>query len=529
MRTKQDHGVSEAEQALRGRDYRRAHELCIARLQQNPNDAECYFLLGVLAADHENLEKARELIEKSLALGERPGRANAQLARCLIALNRKDEAVAAADRAAAAGPHTALELDTIGVAFSRAGLHDRAAEFYERAVEIEPRNGAFLYNLAASLQFLGRLSDAETRYREAHAAAPKDHRALAAAAQLAKQTPARNDIEALRRVFDQNRDDAEAARQIGHALAKCFEDLGDPAEAMVWLGRAKAGARQRSGFDFRGDAAPLFETSEATLQVGARAGFQDAAPIFVVGLPRTGTTLIDRILSAHPEVRSAGELTDFALHLKRAAGTPSPFVLDVETLKAAPQLDLADVGRRYAEGVSASLGLSGRFVDKMPLNAFYAPLILQALPQARIVCLRRHPADAMLSNYRQLFASGFSYYDYALDLEDAARYAAAFCKLTDAFAERLDPARLTIVRYEDVIEDIEGQTRRLLDFCGVDFDPACVEFHRNAAPVATASSAQVRQPLYRTSVDRWKRYRPAIDGALKILVDEGVLPAQALL
>ena len=225
---------------------------------------------------------------------------------------------------------------------------------------------------------------------------------------------------------------------------------------------------------------------------------------------------------------SAGELTDFALCLKRMTGTSSRLVLDPETLETAGEADAAALGKAYRESVKASLGLEGRFIDKMPLNIFYAPLILRAMPNARVICLRRHPADTVLSNYRQLFATGFSYYNYSYDLTHTAQYYAGFDRMVRAFAEALPADRFTQVHYEEVVEDIEGEARRLLDFCGLDFEPACIEFHRNAAPVATASSAQVRQPLYRTSLDRWKRYRPGIDPALEVLVAEGVLPAAIL-
>ncbi|MEO1020847.1 MAG: sulfotransferase, partial [Pseudomonadota bacterium] len=223
-------------------------------------------------------------------------------------------------------------------------------------------------------------------------------------------------------------------------------------------------------------------------------------------------------------VTQAGELTDFGLLLKRAVNSPGPYVLDAQTLAAATKIDLAPIGRAYEMQVRETIGIkTSAFTDKMPLNILYAPVILSALPNARVICLRRHPADTVLSNYRQLFATSFSYYNYAYDLEDTARYYAQFERLVEHYGATLPASRFTTVRYESVVDDIEAETRRLLAFCDLPFERACIDFHANQAPVATASSAQVRQPLYTSSLARWKRYRAGMGPALKVLIDEGCL------
>ncbi|HCJ19895.1 MAG TPA: hypothetical protein DHV57_21040, partial [Hyphomonas sp.] len=163
--------------------------------------------------------------------------------------------------------------------------------------------------------------------------------------------------------------------------------------------------------------------------------------------------------------------------------------------------------------------------DKLPLNAIYAPIILAALPEARIICLRRHPADTVLSNYRQLFATQFPYYDYALNLETTAHYYVGFDRMIRHYSETLPAGRFTQVHYEDVVGDIEAQTRRLLEFCGLSFEAQCLDFHQNAAPVATASSAQVREPLYTRALARWKRYEAQLTPALDILEAAGCIDA----
>jgi hypothetical protein len=205
------------------------------------------------------------------------------------------------------------------------------------------------------------------------------------------------------------------------------------------------------------------------------------------------------------------------------AKTPSNLVLDPETLDAAAGADLTAVGERYLQSVRGSLGLAGRFTDKMPLNVLLAPVILAALPEARVICLRRHPADTVLSNYRQMFATSFSYYNYAYTLEDTARYFVQFDRMVRHFEHALPPERFTLVQYERVVADLETEARRLLDFCGLPFEDQCLAFHENAAPVATASSAQVREPLYTTALGRWKRYEVGLKAALDILEAAGCL------
>jgi len=498
--------LDRAERLMAEKAYQPAHAICLEVLEQAPSSAKAWFLLGVLAADHDNPLKAAELFGRAMMLDVAEPKAPAQLARCLIALNRRDEALEAAAEAEARGAADAHTLDTLGVVYSRAGRHDRAIGFFERAFAREPRNAGFAYNLAASRQFSGDFAGAEAAYETALDLDPSLHRAWSSRVQLRRQTGEANFIGELTRQFEAAAGDAERRLHLGHALAKTYEDLGEPETALAWLLKAKSAKRRELGYDPRADA-ELFEAAAATFRAGDTPGGDPSErPVFVVGLPRTGTTLVDRILSSHPQVRSAGELTNFGLILKRMTKTPGAYVLDVPVLEAAGELDLRRAGAAYVESVGTVVGGRDRFVDKMPLNVIYAGLIHKALPNARIICLRRHPMDACLANFRQLFATGFSYYDYAYDLVDTARYYAGFERLVAHWRDVLPAERFTEVAYEDLVADQEGQTRRLLDFCGLDFDPRCLAFHENAAPVATASSVQVRSPIYATSIGRWRRY-----------------------
>ena len=518
-----DAKLEQAAGLLAQKAYQRAHALCMEVLKDAPGTAQAYFLLGQLALDHGNVAKAEELFGAAAKLDPGHAGAFAQKARCLLARSERAQAVEAARAAAALKPADAFTLDTIGVVMSRAGLHGEALPFYAAACRVEPGNAGYHYNHGAALQFAGEMEAARESYHLCALADPGDTRGLPSLVQITRQTAADNDVATLEAMFERHSNDPDAALRIGHALAKAHEDMGAPGPALSWLARAKAGKRAQIRHDEAADQR-LFETAiEMAAALRGRRSDAEGQPVFICGMPRTGTTLVDRILSSHSAVTPAGELSDLAICLKRAAGTPSRLVLDPETLRAAPGLDLTQLGTAYMDSVRSSLGISGRFTDKMPLNILLAPVILAALPGARVICLRRHPADTVLSNYRQMFATSFSYYNYAYSLEDTARYYAGFDQMVRAFEAQLPPERFCVVHYENVVGDLEGETRRFLDFCGLPFEEACLKFHENAAPVATASSAQVRQPLYTSALARWRRYEAGLAPALDILEAEGCL------
>lgn len=519
----------ETVRALDRRDFKRAHGLCLQILTHQPETADAFFLLGMIAAEHRNYAKAAELIERALTLD--PGRAeyHAHLGRCLVALRRPGAAFKAAAHALALEPADALTLDTIGVVMTHAGAHAEALEPFRRATEIDPGKAAYFYNLGASLQFAGRFTEAAESYRRALALDPADYRAWLSLAQVARAPLSPMEVATLEAVLASNTLDANAELHVCHALAKQSEDQGDFTRAFAYLQQAKTRKRREIRHSPDADSA-LFSAAATTAGFGTGSalspGCSSAEPFFIVGMPRTGTTLIERILSNHPSVFSAGELSNFSLVLKRAARTPSALILDPGTLVAGSKADLAKVGAGYVESTRPRTGHTRHFIDKMPLNFFYAGLIHRALPNAKIICLRRNPLDTVLSNYRQLFATSFSYYNYAYDLLDAGRYYIGFDRLARHWLETI-PANYCEVHYESVVADTEKEARRLVDFCGLEWDPACLRFEENAAPVATASSVQVRQPIYRTAVERWRKYEKELQPLIELFATEGILKRES--
>jgi tetratricopeptide (TPR) repeat protein len=475
------------------------------------------------AAEQRYAEAADEVAR---AIEADPAKAEylAQHARCLALLKREPEARSAAERAQALEPRDALTLDTLGVVWSRLAEHARAADVFHRAVLAEPDNAGYQYNLAASLRFLGRFDEAEQAYEAAVRAAPTLYRAHSALSELRKQAPERNHVERLLGLLPGAAGDIDGELHLRHALAKEYEDLGDYDRAFEHLVAGKTRKRGALRYSVDDDLALFVEVERLfgeRLLAAPAGGCASDEPIFVVGMPRSGTTLVERILSSHSHVLSAGELQNFGVCVKRMAGTPSRRVLDGATLVRAAALDFGTLGRRYIDSTRPTTGSKPRFVDKMPLNYFYLGVIRLALPNARIVCVRRDPLDTCVSNFRQLFAVTFSYYNYAYDLRDLGRYYAAFARLMTHWERTLGGAMLR-VQYEDLVRDPEAETRRLLEFCRLPWEPDCLRFHENAAPVATASAVQVRAPLNDKSIGRWRRYEAHLGPLREALAAEGI-------
>jgi len=497
--------------SLQNKNYKAVHADSIRAVQQDPSDPVPYFLLGVIAADHGNIKKASELFLRAESLDAANAFYPAFLSKTLSEARRPKEAKLAADRAVKCEIEAGFLADILGVVFSRCGFHKSAISLFERAIKLNPKPTNFHYNLGASAQFIGDFETAEAAYENALELDPKHYRALASVISLRKQTKEDNRLPNLKTLYKALQSEEDAAHQIGHAIAKTLEDLDEYEESFDWLLKAKAMKRE----DFRYDrqvGAETFAAAAQTIQAVSDGASLNRSPIFIVGLPRTGTTLADRILSSHSAVESAGELNIFSELVKARTGTSSKHVLDAETFRAAQSIDLAEIGREYTRQAKSRLHGAAHFIDKMPMNFFYASLIQRALPNARIIALRRGAMDSCLSNFRQLLSVKESFYNYTFDLEDTAFFYRQFDGLMKHWREALPANRFMEIRYEDIVQDQENQTRRLLEFCDLEFEEACMRFHENAAPVSTASSVQVRQPLYSGSIGRWKKYGNRLDG-----------------
>ncbi|KRG44663.1 sulfotransferase [Stenotrophomonas panacihumi] len=491
--------------ALNQRRWNEAWGIAQALLREGEHPG-VHFVAGVAAFEMQQLRPALNHMHRATLLNPERADYAAQMARMLTQVRQNREALIFADRAMALGSNEPVTLDTIGVVYTRANEHAKALVCYQQAVALAPKVASLRYNLGTCLLYFGRSDEARAEYRETVALDPRYWRAYTSLAQLRRCTPGDNDVDLLRNALAEGGEDPDAKLYLNLAMAKEQEDLGNYVEAFRCYSDGKRVQKIARGYESAQDEA-LFEAIAASFRADDLpvAGHDSEEPIFVLGMPRSGTTLVDRILSSHPDVHSAGELQNFAVVLKRLTGTTTPRVVDAATLSQVQGLDWARLGREYIESTRPGTAALPRFVDKLPHNFLFAGHIARALPRAKIICLRRNPMDTCLGNFRQLFALSSPNYDYSFDLMDVGRYYLMFDRLM-AHWQALFPGRILELEYEELVSAQEAKTRELLAFCGLDWNAACLQFERNEAPVATASLVQVRQPLTNAYIGRWRRY-----------------------
>ncbi|WP_164117414.1 sulfotransferase [Sphingorhabdus sp. Alg239-R122] len=517
------HWLTDAKKQLRVGHLQQAYDLALGRLSENRSDADAWGIMSLVALEGGNPVKSLELSEKSIGFGSSQVWILAGRGRALLTAGRQDEARDMAQSVALENCSDALEADTIGVILARTGLHEQAVPFFNFATDKDNKNAQFHYNLATSLQFIGELKEAASTYRSVLAMDPAFHRARLALVQLEPQGD--EDLVRIERLFANHHEDADSALQLGHAAAKIHESRGEHQKSLNWLHEAKRLKHQQVSHErdwvnalFKAANTHTVDISDTKAQA---AETPRHVPVFIVGMPRSGTTLIERIISSHSAVATAGELPDLALLAKRSSKTVGPHTLSPELLKA--PYDPGFVGKNYLMRTQTLTESNQCLIDKMPFNFFFAAHILESMPGARIVMVRRDPRDTVFANYRQLFATDFGYYNYAYDLEDTAHFVAHFVRLADHWRSILPASHYHEIHYEDVISNQESESRRLIDFLGLDWEGACLNFHKNAAPVATASSVQVRAPIHSKSVGQWKRYGESgelVNAALQKFAEE---------
>jgi len=443
-------------------------------------------------------------------------------AQCLMALGFPAEACSAAAMAEKSAPNEAVIRDSAGTIYSYGNDQNRALAAYEAAVALSPGNAQFLYNRAGIRRFLGDLAGAESDYTLAIALKPLDYEAYKNRTDLRTQTAALNHVAELEALVSRQIADWRGDVQVRYALAKEYEDLGQYEKSFEQLSRAANERRRHMRYGAANDVATVQWIIDAFPASPERRA-PDActeAPIFVVGLPRSGTTLVERILGSHTTLFSAGELDCFAQALVDAVRrqTGRAQMPRQELVAHSANVDFAALGRDYIQRAHAACQRRGRFIDKMPLNYLYCGLIKRALPDAKLVHLTRHPMAVCYAMYKTLFKDG---YPFSYDLDEIGHYYLAYRRLM-AHWQTTMPGVVHQLSYESLVADQVGETRKLLEFCGLDWEEACARFHENPAASTTASAAQVRRPIYQSSVSQWRQYGAQLKGLRALLESAGI-------
>lgn len=508
--------------AFNRRDWPKVQNLSERLLPAEPRHAAVHYMAGVAAMELEQMPKALSHLHQAADLD--PGHLDilTQFAKALALVKMLPEARRAADRAMSLKPSDPITLDTLGVVYTQNHALDEAKAAFLGAVALNPNRASYRFNLATALLATGEIDAAKDELEACLGLDRHYWKAHLTLAQQRRQSAEDNHIERLHSLLAEQDHNVDAQAYLNMALAKEYEDCAEYAAAFAHYTRGKRAAGAGRSYSLARDEA-LFAAIVAALPAPQQlpTGCTSHEPIFVIGMPRSGTTLVERIISSHPDVYSAGELLNFGLTLKRQSGSRTPLILDADTITRASTIDWASLGEQYINSTRPATGGKPHFIDKLPHNFLYAGWIARALPNAKIVCLRRDPLDTCLSNFRQLFAPQSPHFGYSFDLMDTGGYYALFDRLM-AHWQRVLPGRILDVHYENLVDDQAASTRQLLEFCHLPWDESCLHFEHNAAPVNTASVVQVRSPIYRSSVRRWMKYEAQIAPLRAMLRGAGI-------
>jgi tetratricopeptide (TPR) repeat protein len=513
-------GVEAATDALLKDDRRKSEELFREILKRDASHTGALCGLAALSLAANVPRDAERLLRHALRQSEHLPLAYRGLAPTLLGLGRLTEAEAATQylrRIEPQNPQTWVT--TAGVA-TRAMRQAEAVEAYQRALELIPREAGLWMSIGHLQKTLGLRAESEASYKQALVLDPGRAEGYWSLADLKNYAFSDPEISAMRQLIASDPRGPSNEAQLNFALGKAFEQRRRYPEAFTHYARGAELRRREAPFDIR-----QFERRSERIRTffdaaffAAHSGSGDSsrAPIFIVGLPRSGSTLVEQILASHSAIEGTMELPnvlnivqDFDDMAPGRSGYP-------EAVGRVHRERLAELGRRYIEETMPLLRLERpRFTDKLPNNFSHVGLIHAILPQATVIDVRRHPLDACFSTFKQYFAQG---QNFSYDLEDLGRYYRCYLALMDHWDAVL-PGKVLHIQYEQLVRSPEAGIRRLLGHCGLDFEPGCVTFYETERPVRTPSAEQVRQPIYTSAVGYWRHFERELEPLKRALGD----------
>jgi tetratricopeptide (TPR) repeat protein len=485
-------------------------------LLKHPTDVEAMRVLAKIALEREVVHDADLLLEAVLELAPDYTAARFDYARALMMRHKYGPALAQLDMLLKAEPGNRAYRTTYATAYVGLGDHERALDLYRQLLAETPDHPDLHLSVAHTLKTLGRRAESIESYRAAATARPDFGDAYWSLANLKTYSFTAAEIGAMRTHEALPGTALEDRYHLCFALGKALEDRGDYEGSFRYYERGNALKKSTSEYtpDYvEANAAQQKEVCTAEFFAARRGvGCPAPDPIFIVGLPRSGSTLLEQILASHSQVEGTMELSEIATYTVDLEGanrdaTQRRYPAVLAELKAE---DFARYGERYLADTRVYRSGKAFFIDKMPNNFRHIGFIHLILPNAKIIDARREPMACCFSNFKQLFASG---QEFTYSIEDIARYYRMYVDLM-AHWDRVLPGRVLRVQHEDVVDDLEGNVRRILDFCGLDFEPACLEFYKTERSIRTASSEQVRQPIFKEGLDQWRHFEPWL-GPLK--------------
>jgi tetratricopeptide (TPR) repeat protein len=514
-------------QLMGQREFQAAGKLCEQVTTEHPGYDAGWIAAAEFFLRVNNPARALEMAQRAVSLAPDNTHWLLQQARCLLECGRTEDAIVATQAIAASRKLTPPQHNELGMLLARVDQHKASQAHYRQAVAALPGETEYLFNLATSQRFLGETAAAESTLDTILQLDPTDHEAAAMRSSLRRARPDSNHVDELKITFANLPLSPAAQTSFCYALAKELEDLGEYRESFGWLKRGADLRRSGMRYQVSTDVEiidGIIETFDSSFfareQPPVPADATNREALFIIGLPRSGTTLLERILGSHSDVHAAGELGHFGIELTKltraALGGRKP--QRREFVQASSHIDFHELGHNYIASTRPGTGHTPHFIDKLPFNYLYAGLIHRALPGSRIISLQRHPMDSCYSMYKQLFRDA---YPFSYSLDDLAEYYLAWHRLMQHWHHVL-PGVIHTVQYEELVADTEGVARRVLDFCGLDWQEQVLEYHRDRSASTTASASQVRQQVYTSSVGKWQHYAQELEPLRKRLEAGGV-------
>ncbi len=495
-----------------------AEQLCRQVLQKDPRHVDALRLLGLIAAASGDLDDAEHLLRQALASAPDHTPALFDLGRVLKELERPEDAIVVYRELLTLLPDNPKAHFRLAGVLAPAALNEEAAAAYRRCLALAPKHAGAWLGLGHMLKTLGDQQEGIAAYQRCLALEPDFGEAYYSLANLKTYRFENAEIEQMQRQVERDELNDTSRVNFLFALAKAFEDRKDYAQAWRYYEQGNATQRMLVSYDpvqTQTINDELIEfLNDDFFHATAGYGHPDAAPIFILGLPRSGSTLLEQIIASHSQVEGTSELPYIGRLTKSLNHNRADAMRYPQVLAELQPRHLQRLGQDYLEmAVRHRMEGTARFIDKMPNNFPSVGFIHSILPNAKIIDARRHPMDACVGNLRQLYARGqtFSY-----DQCDIGEYYLQYLRMMQHWDEVL-PGKVLRVQYEDVVTDLETQVRRILDYLELPWEDNCLRFHATERAVRTASSEQVRQPIYDSSVGFWRHYEHHLDELRDIL------------
>jgi tetratricopeptide (TPR) repeat protein len=477
-------------------------------IRLRPDMALFHFNLGATLHDCRRYDEAVNEYRQAIRINPDFAEAHSNLGATLREQDKLDEAIAAERHALRIKPDLAVAHSNLGAAlYDQGHIHDAVAA-YRQAILLKPDLAAAHGSFGAALIELGRVAEGRASLQRAINLAPRKIKYRRYLGEVDRYIAGEPRLAALEE-FARNTAQLSANDRIElhFALGKAYDDVARYADAFRHLLEGNALKRRQIVYNEAATLGVLERirtvfTSDL-IRAWRNAGHPSSVPIFVVGMQRSGTTLVEQILASHPQVFGAGELKHFDRAMEGARAKRGRSAIFPEAILGMTNTDFYELGAQYAASTRQLAPGASHIVDKMPANFLVAGLIHLALPNAVIIHAKRDPMDTCLSCFSKLFAET---QNHTYDLAELGRYYRGYQKLMEHWRSVLPAERILDVRYEDVVADLEGQARRIIAHCGLDWDPQCLAFYETKRPVRTASAMQVRQPIYNSAIGRWRLY-----------------------